>query len=131
MTAEDFSHDITANLAEVEAKLCAGSIAAFRDAMVASTAKLQEADCKVAMARRSISVSYLGEELEVIASDATQEWVLRLAGVLKTLAVEEGHLAPTFVESWLQRHPEQPSATSTVPLDELKASSLARRALTG
>ena len=50
--------------------------------------------------------------------------------MLKTLAVEEGHLAPTFVESWLQRHPEQPTTTSTVPLDELRASSLARRLLT-
>ena len=59
MTAEDFSHDISENLAEVEAKPCAGSIAAFRDAMVASTAKLQESDCKVAMARRSISVRSL------------------------------------------------------------------------
>ena len=129
MCASDFSEEVMGHLETLAAKISAPGIATFRAEMTKLTTKLHETEAKVALTRRTVSVSYLGEELSLVASDATQEWVLHLASLLKSIAVDEGHLGPTFVEQWLGKGPDSPTPMSSVPMEELRGSSAARRLL--
>ena len=126
MTAGDFTKEIAVHLEQLEHKVSEASINTCRDKLRSAASRLHEADPKVAMSKRLISIEYLGATLEVLAADATQEWVLRLAALLKSTAVIEGGLAPTFVESWLDLHPQRPAARMSVPEHELKAAKAAR-----
>ena len=81
------------------------------------------------MSRRVITIEYLDAVLEVCAGDATQEWVLRLASLVKSAAVRTGALAPTFVEEWLEKSAGAPTDALGLPDMELKASRSARRLL--
>ena len=69
---------------------------------------------------------YLGAPLELMATDVSHEWMLKMSALIQSAIVLEGSLKPTFAEDWLNMRPSSASSRFCVPLSEIKASQRAR-----